>query len=187
LSIFDLLIIILYTPHRIICYTLLVYIWLFIYFTHFISFFVIIYWIFDSYCVQQLSIFDLIIHCIIMPYDVLISYICLIYEPGSEKITLNSFVYIAYKTLLMKFAAERILWFRPHFRMSKMTNENNLLMRAVIWLDRTLKRFVSIFDSRFKAFLANCPRGRCSERNQPWVSEDDIKQFFGLSLSIQNI
>jgi len=24
-------------------------------------------------------------------------------------------------------------WFNPHFRMSKMTNENNLLMRAVIW------------------------------------------------------
>jgi len=32
--------------------------------------------------------------------------------------------------------------------------------------------FARYIDSRFKAFLANCPRGRCSERNHPWVSED---------------
>ena len=30
---------------------------------------------------------------------------------------------------------------------------------------------VSIFSGRFKAFLANCPRGWCSVRNHPWVSE----------------
>ena len=42
------------------------------------------------------------------------------------------------------FNAERILsfhWFHPHFRTSKMTNENNLLMKAVIWLDHTLECF----------------------------------------------
>ena len=60
-----------------------------------------------------------------------------------------------------------------HFRMSKMTNENYPYKRAVFWLDRTILRFVSIFCGRFKAFLANCPRGWCSEWNHPWVSEDE--------------
>ena len=59
-------------------------------------------------------------------------------------------------------------WFHHHFRMSKMTNENDPCKRAVIWLDRTLKRFVPIFGGRFKAFLANCLRGWCCERNRPW-------------------
>ena len=33
---------------------------------------------------------------------------------------------------------------------------------------------VSAADS--KLFLANCPRGQCSERNHPWVSEDALFQ-----------
>jgi len=39
------------------------------------------------------------------------------------------------KLYFLRFTAEQILsfhWLHPHFRMSKMTNENNLLMRAVI-------------------------------------------------------
>ena len=48
--------------------------------------------------------------------------------------------------------------------------------------DWTAHYNVSIFGSRFKAFLANCPRGRCSERNHPWVTEGGVS-LFNLSVS----
>jgi len=39
----------------------------------------------------------------------------------------------------------------------------------------------TIFSSRFKAFLANCPRCWCRERNHPWVSEDATQIYHTFS------